>query len=172
MDEEPTAQEKHELLLNHVVLQRFLPLTKSQHTHNEDLALMSYMIDNVVQNEFLLKKVPENTVKMLRGLNVLHKTLTPEVVSGQISTLKPGETFAMFVRRQNCALMIHMPVIESDRVIVATFPGNLHPKYVFSKNCDIQVYCYFLKIVYKIAVQSMKYLKFTMFYSSTTRAKR
>lgn len=137
-EEDASDQEKHETLLTHVVLPRHLPQTKSHYIHDEDVALMSCMVDNVLQNEVLLKIVPPNTVKMLRNLRELHKTLTTEVIAKQLSALAPGETFAMFVRRQNCALMIHMPLNQSDRVVAATFPGNLHPKY-FRDNNDIQV---------------------------------
>lgn len=52
----------------------------------------------------------------------------------------------MFVQRQNCALMIHMPIkgngIETDEnttVIVSTFPGNLHAKEIYDHQSDLQV---------------------------------
>lgn len=51
----------------------------------------------------------------------------------------------MFVRRQNCAIMIHMKSVEANEanefgnVIVATFPGNLHPSEVYKYDSDIEV---------------------------------
>lgn len=140
------SEENHMIFLNHVVLPRFLPQIKSEHLHGEELALISCMVHNVVQNVELANNVPPNTVKMLRGFDEMHRTLTPDVVSGQISELKPGEIFAMFVRSQNCAVMIHMPLNQSDRVIVATFPGYLDPKHVSDEDSDIQVYFDALKI--------------------------
>lgn len=56
-----------------------------------------------------------------------------------------GDTFAMYVRRQNCAVMIHVPanemvsVDETKNVIVSTFPGNLHPREIYRHIGDIEV---------------------------------
>lgn len=56
-----------------------------------------------------------------------------------------GDTFAMYVRRQNCAVMIHVPanemvsVDETKNVIVSTFPGNLHPREIYQHSGDIEV---------------------------------
>lgn len=130
-------QKRYENLLNHVVLPRCLPQNKSKDFHNEELALLSYMIDNV---ESLAQSIPSNTVNMFRGLGRVHKTLKASVVSAEINNLKAGSTFAMYIRRQNCAIMIRRPPGgNGDRVIVSTFPGNLHPKYVYSAESDIEV---------------------------------
>ncbi|XP_055310983.1 uncharacterized protein LOC129573873 [Sitodiplosis mosellana] len=138
MNKEPdfTYQERHEVLMNHVILPRYLPQERSKNFHNEELALLSNMVENV---ERLAKSLPRNTVNMFHGLARVHKTLTPSVVSTEIRNLKPGDTFAMFVRRQNCAMMIHMPPERGDdRVIAAIFPGNLHPKHISAAESDIE----------------------------------
>lgn len=140
MESEDSLQEKHELLMNHIILPRYLPQSKPNDRHHEERELMSQMIENV--NE-LSAWIPENTVNMFASLDRILRSCTPEMVAHEIRSLKPGHTFAMFVRRQNCALMIHMPKnddnMQTDRVIVATFPGNLHPKYVYSGESDIEV---------------------------------
>lgn len=122
-----------------------MPHRKSEHLHGEELALMSFMAESLVQNDLLAKNIP-NTIKMFLRLEEVHKTRSPKVTSNQICSLKPGETFAMFVRRHNSALMIHMPLKkgnsprnQTDRVIVATFPGNLHPKQMCDNDGDIAV---------------------------------
>lgn len=139
MNREPdlSDQEMHEVLMNHVILPRYLPQHKSKNYHHEELALVYNMIEIV---EHLSKLLPRNTINMFRGLARVHRTLTPTVVSTEIRNLQPGETFAMFVRRQNCALMIHKPSDGNcDRVIVSTFPGLLHPKFISSAESDIEV---------------------------------
>lgn len=135
-------QKKHEALMNHVILPRYLPQNKSTDLHGEELALLSSMVNNI---ERLKKWIPTNTVKMFESLNRVHRTRMSSVVSKEIRDLTPGKTFAMFVRRQNCAIMIHMPTSgdinsnQSNRVIVSTFPGNLHPKYIYAVESDIEV---------------------------------
>lgn len=130
-------QEKHETLMIHVILPRYLPQCKPKDHHNEELALLSNMVENV---DRLADWIPGNTVKMFRGLDRVHKTLKASNVSAEIDELEPGETFAMYVRRQNCALMIHMPPDgDGDRVIVSTFPTLLNPKIVYNAESDIEV---------------------------------
>lgn len=127
----------HEVLMNHVILPRYLPQHKSKNYHHEELALVFNMTENVRN---LAKSLPRNTVSMFDRLARVHQTLTPSVVSTEIRKLQPGETFAMFVRRQNCALMVHKPPDgNGDRVIVSTFPGLLHPKLIASAGSDIEV---------------------------------
>lgn len=141
-ESEPTHQELHELLLNHVILPRYLPQSKSRDLHNEELQLMKLMVENVEELSEM-KMIPCNTIKMLSGLKREQSPDCSKVIANEIGQLKPGESFAMFVRRQNCALIIHMPKNtdrnQSDRIIVATFPGNLHPKHVYDSDSDIEV---------------------------------
>lgn len=58
-------------------------------------------------------------------------TCTKENIAHEINKLRPGDTFAMFVRMQHTVLMIHVPLNESSddvqNVIVSTFSWNLHP---------------------------------------------
>lgn len=130
-------QEMQEALLNHVILPRYLPQNKPKDFHSEERALLLGMSQNV---GLLSKSLPSNTVNMFERLARVHNTLTPSVVSNEIRNLEPGDTFAMFVRRQNCALMIHMPEKRGDdRVILAIFPGNLHPKHISGVEGDVEV---------------------------------
>lgn len=60
-------------------------------------------------------------------------------------TIFVGDTFAMFVRRQNCVILVHMSqdgmvdAEKSQNVIVATFPANLHPGEIYKYDSDLQV---------------------------------
>lgn len=146
MEVDEDIEEKYKILLNHVVLPRFLPQIRSNYLHREELCLMSLMTQIVSENDLLTQHIPSTTVKMFNMLNQLHTNLSPEIVAEQIRTLKPKETFGMFVRRQNCGIMIHMPEkvldpesVQSNRVIVATFPGKIHPKHIYENDSDIQV---------------------------------
>ncbi|XP_031638985.1 uncharacterized protein LOC116351075 [Contarinia nasturtii] len=127
--------------MNNVILPRHLPQKKSSDLHGEELALLSSMVNNI---DRLKKWIPLNTVEMFKGFDRVHRTRIPAVVSKEIRDLTPGKTFAMFVRRQNCAIMAHMPSKgnmksnQSNRVIVSTFPGNLHPKYIYAVDSDIE----------------------------------
>lgn len=136
-------QSELENLLYHIVLPRVLPQQKSKNYEQHELALLSF-IRNAVED--CSKWVPPHTMHLSRSLYQTHMIRTPENVSKEINALQPGDTFGMFVRRQNCALMIHMPIDgngsktnEEKTVIVTTFPGNLHPKEVYNCPSDIEV---------------------------------
>lgn len=86
--------------------------------------------------------IPKNTVKMFSSLEIVHRNRMANVVAKEINDLKPGETFAMFIRRQNCAIMIHRQSdskSSSNNVIVATFPGRMHPDAVYGNPSDLEV---------------------------------
>lgn len=129
------VQERHETLLNHIVLPRFLPQVKSEEFHSEELELLRRMVDNVHSFD---DSIPANTMAMLDSMVHIHRNRTENTVSAEINRLEPGRTFAMFIRQQNCTLMIQMQGNAND-VIVATFPGKLHPNKIYGNPSDIEV---------------------------------
>lgn len=129
-----------ENLLNQIVLPRHLPQNRSPNFCAEELELLKRMVDNV---ESLSESVPANTLQMMRTLADVHFKPYPKTIKKNINDLQPGETFAMFVRAQNCALVIHMlsdAPADSENIVVATFPGKLHPREVYRGNLsDLEV---------------------------------
>lgn len=135
-----------ESLFNHVLLPRVLPHEKQRHAL--ELKLMNMMVENV---KSLAKYLPPKTVTLFKDFQKVHLECTPKVISESINNLCFGETFALFVRRQNTLFMIYVPLGEDDSddgddgdgdledVIVATFPGNLHPKEIYANDSDIAV---------------------------------
>lgn len=126
--------------MNHVILPRFLPQCKSKFIHSEELELLTRMVNNV---ESLADCIPLNTMKLIRSMNEVHRNRTASTISYKINTLKPGETFAMFVRRQNCAIMIHAQSAgagdSNNNIVVATFPGTINHKKVYESSSDLEV---------------------------------
>lgn len=138
MDSSPILME-YEALLQHVILPRELPQEKSSHLYTTEFDLMNQMVKNV---ENLAGWIPSKTVQMFRRLRSIHAECTPENISLAISSLEPGDTFAMFIRPQFCAIMIHVPANERpdvQNVIVASVTGSLHPKEIYQHDSDIKV---------------------------------
>lgn len=128
-----------ENILHHIVLPRYLPQERSPNFATEELELLKRMVKNV---ENLSDVVPINTLQMMRSLEDFHQKPYPKTIKYNINKLQPGETFAMFVRAQNCALMIHMlpeAAADSENIVIATFPGKLHPKEVYANPSDLEV---------------------------------
>lgn len=97
------------------------------------------MVHNV---EYFSESVPANTLKLMRSLATVHRNRMAHIVAKEISGLKPGQTFGMFIRRQNCAIMIHSQSngkAGSNDMIVATFPGRVHPNEVYKNPSDLEV---------------------------------
>lgn len=141
-----TEQQLHDMLLRHINLPRFLPQKKSANLHQTELLLMHYMVQNVIN---VNDKIPTQTVQLFKGLWTIHNDSLPNerTVSTEINALRSGHSFGMFVRRQNCMFVIHAPSNHGKtdanttpaEVIVATFPGNLHPDEVYKYSSDIEV---------------------------------
>lgn len=136
----PNPQTTYENLLYHVVLPRVLPDGYLQDHENQELSLLSIMVQTVESNS---EWIPSATVRLCQRLKLTHMSRTPETISNEIDKLQPGETFAMFVRRQNTGIMIHMPseqVSNAEKTVtVVTFPGSLHPKEIYNHTSDLEV---------------------------------
>lgn len=142
----PTPQQKQDMLLRHVILPRFLPQEKSNYFHQTEIQLMHEMVENVCN---FSGKIPMQTIKLFLNFWKIHNESIPNqsTVSTKINELLPGDSFAMFVRRQNCMFTIHAPPnqgkksvnTEPQEVIIATFPGNIHPDEFYKHESDIEV---------------------------------
>lgn len=137
-------QQRQEMVLNYAVLPRILPQEKPKELHRTELQMIAQMIGKVVDLSGIL---PSKTIESFKRLGRVHDLNVPNVeeVTEQINSLRSGDTFAMFVRRQNCTFTIYVPPYESigdgipENMIVATFPGNLHPNEVYKYESDIEV---------------------------------
>lgn len=132
-------QQKLENLLHHVVLPRVLPQNYPKDYEDQELNLLSRLVRTVENSSQIL---PIETVELFQRLKRVHMKRTPENISNEINSLKPGDTFAMFIRRQNTAFLIQVPKEPADgikNVTIATFPGNLHPAKMHESFHDLQV---------------------------------
>lgn len=144
---ETISQETNDILMNHVILPRFLPQEKPKFAH-EKILIAEFLkcIENTSEH------LPLKTIEMFDRLKQVNEEYTRDIVTEKIIELRPGDTFAMFVRRQNYTIMFHVPADscldneDPDDVIVATFPGYLHPKEIYNCDSDIEVHLHFLPL--------------------------
>lgn len=133
MDED-VERDENEFILNHVILPRYLPPEKPGYV--KQLKLMNSIIQTVLDTPTM----PGKTIDLFKQIRRLHVDTTGEnfstVLKNEIQSLLPGETFAMFVRRQNCTLLIHQ---QRDSAILATFRGDMRSSDVYSHDSDIEV---------------------------------
>lgn len=137
----PADEIKWENVLNHVVLPCVLPDRRSRYFDE----LKSYVLCEM-ENSIKDTKI-QKTIDLFARMKRVHETenCSPTVVSAEINALKPGDSFAMFVHRQNCAFMLYVlpneePNKEPQSAIVATFPGNLLPGDIYKVESDIEVH--------------------------------
>lgn len=140
-----TAQQKQDMLLTHVILPRYLPQELSRYIDQTDLQLLHGFAENVVN---LSGTVPAQTVKLFKSFRKIHDRieLSADTIASEIRSLRPGDSFAVFVRRQRWMFMIHAPVNDANaansqpqEVIVASFPGNVRPSEIYKHDSDIEV---------------------------------
>lgn len=126
--------QKMDELMNHVILPRLLPDRKSRYYHSLKLELLRQMVSVV---ERLQQWIPTKTNELFQRLGKLYENFTPDVVAETINELQPGDSFAVFVRRQNWAIIIHRE--STENAVVATFPGNLLPQEIYTAKSDLKV---------------------------------
>lgn len=123
----------------HILLPRYLP------HGNYDLpevgaGLLNKIVD-IVQS--LDNYLPPKTVELMTKLKHIHINCTPQTVMEEINTLRPGDSLAMFVQQQHCAIMFRIPTTENwndvQNVIVATFPGRLDSSELYEIDDDFEV---------------------------------
>lgn len=138
MDEDIEMAEcvdENEFILNHVILPRFLPQKKQN--YGDQLKIVNQMLENVNETPSYL---PTNTVHLFQQFKKVHIEATEDTLKGTLSevikSLRPNETFAMFVRHQNCTLIIHK---KPDGLILATFHGDTKSIEVYRHDSDIEV---------------------------------
>lgn len=134
-----TEVDEQEFYLNHVILPRYIPAEKQGYTNQ--IKLMNVMLQTVFQ---LGDSIPAKTTDFLKQFHRLHVASLDtfqSILKEQIKTLLTGETFAMFVRRQNCTLMIHKH--RNDDIVLATFRGDFKSSEVYRYDSDIEVSVFF-----------------------------
>lgn len=126
-------------LLDHIVLPRVLPQEKSSKLYETELDLMRRMVENI---ESMAHVIPPKTVELFQRLHRVHMVRTKDNVAQEINDLRPGDTFAMFIRLQHTAIMIHVPSNEKiddvQNVIVSTIP-TLQPDKIYKHDSDLNV---------------------------------
>lgn len=136
MDEELAEHvDENEFILNHIILPRFLPQKKQN--YSDQLRLVNQMLKHVIETR---SHLPTNTIRLFQQLKKIHIDTTDDTLkdtlSKEIKSLQPDDTFAMFVRRQNCTLMIHK---KPDGLILATFYGDAKPSDIYGHDSDLEV---------------------------------
>lgn len=127
----------NEFMLTHAVLPRYLPEQKPQ--FSQQRALMTEMMKTITNLE---EWMPSKTVQFFKRFKELHgngTSISSSLIQQQIRSLSADDTFAMFVRRQNCTLIIHKLADGLNDVVVATFPGDLLSSEIYKHDSDIEV---------------------------------
>lgn len=148
--DEATERDDDEFILNHVILPRYLRPEKQKYANQ--LKLMDRMVENVVD---LAKFIPDKTVDLMKRLKRIHIPSADvdfeTEIRRQIQQLQRGaiDTFAMFVRRQNCTFMVHaLPNANGNNrrpeFVLATFPGDLPSSEIYKHDGDIEVVSKFI----------------------------
>ncbi|XP_031624364.1 uncharacterized protein LOC116341417 [Contarinia nasturtii] len=130
-------------LLNHVILPRFLPQMRRFSTYQHGFELLSRMTEVISANE---KYIPASIIQTFWNMYSNHIISIPLTVCDNINALKSNDTFAMYVKGQDCMFTVHMPPIEADQipdestpVIVATFQYNFHPSDINETFNDFEI---------------------------------
>lgn len=147
-DKKATAElttQTYENLLNHILLPRFISANAQKELFGQEISLLSRLCETVTAAS---KWLPTSTVDLIKSFERVHQSNeSEETIYDELNKLKPGQTFAMFVRQRNTVFMCHMPTIRGKRmaadklqsVNIATFEGQIDPKDIYSNPMDSMV---------------------------------
>lgn len=141
LDSEDTPKDMNfiELQLRHILLPRYLP-RMDYSSYNIGLEIMNQMLKTV---QSLADDLPPKSVEILEKLQNIHNNFTPQTILQNINALRPGDSLAIFMEHQDCAIMFRIPPTENsnniENVIVASFPGSLNPNELYEHYEGVKV---------------------------------
>lgn len=107
-------------LIPHVFLPLKLPRETSKNLVKEENHLLSLMQQTIADYHFI-PEIAETRSLFDTWVNVqVNQRGTREA----IRNLQPGQLFALYVRAQNCGLLISIPKQSPDDIIWSTFPAS------------------------------------------------
>ena len=126
-------------VLNNVFLPRKLPQEDLESTCNPGGAFVQLVAREVVD---IAKKVPLAEFKevarmMQRWTKVQHEFVSWEKVHNNITNLRPGEIFSLYVRGQNAGLCISIPMAATYLATMAVFRVAANSQEVMDANGDL-----------------------------------
>jgi hypothetical protein len=126
-------------VLNNVFLPRELPQKDFESKRNPGGAFVQLVAREV---DDIAKKVPLPEFKevarmMQRWTEVQDENVSWEKVHDNITNLRPGETFSLYVRGQNAGLCITIPVAATSLATMAVFRVAANSEEVMGANGDL-----------------------------------
>lgn len=110
-------------LIPHVFLPLKLPGKISKSLITDENHLLSLLLQTIREYEF---------IPQIKETCSLFETWFEVQINGcdKIQNLQPGQMFALYVRAQNCGLLISIPKHSSNDIIWSTFPASQRSKTV------------------------------------------
>lgn len=107
-------------LIPHVFLPLKLPGAITESIISEEKHLL-LMLQQIIEQHKHIAQIDETC-------NVFQSWVKVQVhdceITGQIKSLRPGQLFALYVRAQNCGLLVSVPKQYPDEIIWSTFPAS------------------------------------------------
>lgn len=130
-----TDQATLEVITSHLVLPRYLP---SCLPFQYERKLVQLVLESIPNSD-----IYEHTAKLFRQYLKLHPLAKPNIISESLGRMQPCEMLGMYVREQNCCLVVYRPPenqsISSDEYIISTFPVLHDKQEIHGCDSDLQV---------------------------------
>lgn len=112
-------------LIPHVFLPLQLPGKASVNTIAEENSLLSLLLQTIRESLEFIPQI-KKTLSIFETWNEIQANgeRGPSSISNAIQTMQHGQLFALYVRAQNCGLLISIPEGRPDTIIWSTFPAS------------------------------------------------
>lgn len=129
-------------MLDHVILPRKLSSATTELLPQTEVELLENFIDTfrVFHETDIIPDVTKHLFKNLKTLHGRCAKLDQKTIAEQIDALEPGQIFGMYVREQNCAILVYAPPDNTDdQWILSTFHPSLPNAVISGNRSDVQV---------------------------------
>lgn len=112
-------------LIRHVFLPLRLPGPVSGNIIAEENCLLSLLLQTIRETQRVIPQIKKTLTVFETWVDVQgNGNSEPSRISNAIKTMQPGQMYALYVRAQNCGLLISIPEGRSDSIIWSTFPAS------------------------------------------------
>lgn len=131
----------HRGMIDHMFLPRKLFEASTKMLHEVENTLLEHFI-TILETFHEKGDLPDTTIDFFRNLRKIHTdraSLNKQTIARQIDAVKPGQMFGMYVREQNCGILIYAPKNLAAEWIFSTFHPSLENEVISGNENDIQV---------------------------------
>lgn len=127
----------YELLVDHVFLPKRITGIHPKEIDQQENLLLSFIWDSMIHSHIELRDSTNHLFETMVNIHC-HGGMEKTRISDHIKSISPGQMIGLFIRQQNCGLLIYRQP-QNREIIVSTFQASVPNEIICSSPSDVQV---------------------------------